>query len=451
MGRPRRRSRRRKRVGRVSYYQHHGGWYIYYREGGQPVRKRVADTEEAAAQLAAQVNAQLSTGAATLFAFQPVTVPELRRRYLDYHDHVLGSSLATIRRYRAATRHLENFVAADGQPKHAHLIAVDRFVRHLRTVKVAPNGHPNSPKRPLRGKGVRYVLEVCRSMYAFAAKKRHLPPYAANPFAELAIERLKVEDAKPVYVFDENTEIAFFRAADDWSFPIHFVLAKTGLRPGELRHLLIDEVDLDSGWLRVHNKPELGWRIKTRRERPVPLVGELVLVLRRVIGGRTSGPVFRRQLFQPDKSDLSAADYNSLVAACRSRLERAESAQGGQLSREEQAKVCGSVWRDAGAVRAEAIRQSFLRTTRSIDLPQATCPKSWRHTFATLQQDANVDPLIRQVTLGHKLMNDAKGALGMTGVYTHTRPETQKREIARALRLWPRSLEFARNWAGRVC
>jgi integrase len=447
-----RRSRKRpgrKRVGRVSYYLHHGGWHLYYQESGESVRKRVADTEEAAARLAAQVNAQLSSGAQTLFSFEPVTVPELRQRFLDHHEHVLNSSLGTVRRYRAATRHLENFAAANGKPTSAHLIAADRYVCYLRTLKVAPNGHANTRKRLLRGKGIRYILEVCRSMYAFAAKKRHLPPYAENPFAELALERMKVEDAKPIFLFDEETELAFFQAAADWSFPVHFTLAKTGLRSGELRHLLIEEVDLESGWLRVRNKPELGWRIKTGRERPVPLVDDLVHVLRRVIGERTNGLVFLRQLFRAEESDLAAADYDTLVTVCRSRLDRAESDQGRPSSREEQAAVCRGVWRDAGAVRAEAIRKSFIRSTQAIGLPQATCPKSWRHTFATLLQDANVDPLIRQLTLGHKPTNDARSALGMTACYSHSRMVTRKREIERALRLWPGVLEFACHWAHR--
>jgi len=447
-----RRSRKRpcrKRVGRVSYYQHHGGWYLYYQQDGEPIRKRVADSEEAAAQLAAQVNAQLSSGAPTPFAFEPVSVPELRRQFLDYHEHVLGSSLATVRRYRAATRHLENFATTNGKPKHAHLITVDRFVRHLRTIQVAPNGHANSRRRPLRGKGIRYILEVCRSMYTFAAKRRHLPPYAANPFAELSLDRLKVEDAKPIFVFDEETELAFFHAADDWIFSIHFTLAKTGLRPGELRHLLIEDVDLELGWLRVRNKPELGWRIKTGRERAIPLIDELVLVLRRVIGKRTDGPVFLRQLYHVKGSVLGTANYDSLVTVCRSRLDRLDSDLGKPPSREEQAAVCRGVWRDAGAVRAEAIRKSYIRSTRAIGLPQATCPKSWRHTFATQLQDANVDPLIRQLTLGHKPTNDARSALGMTACYSHSRMVSRKREIERALRLWPESLAFASCWAIR--
>jgi hypothetical protein len=42
----------------------------------------------------------------------------------------------------------------------------------------------------------------------------------------------------------------------------------------------------------------------------------------------------------------------------------------------------------------------------------ATCPKSWRYSFATLLQVANVDPLIRQQVMGHKPTNP--GGLGMT-------------------------------------
>jgi integrase len=48
--------------------------------------------------------------------------------------------------------------------------------------------------------------------------------------------------------------------------------------------------------------------------------------------------------------------------------------------------------------------------------------------------------LIRQQTLGHK-PTDSNG-LGMTGNYTHTRPETQRQQIEQALRE-PESLAFA--------
>src|ERR1700686_1376116 len=96
-------------------------------------------------------------------------------------------------------------------------------------VSVYPhNGHPHTAKRKLRDKGVQFVLETCRAMYTFAGKRRHLPPYACNPFAELPLDRLKIEDAKPIFVFDADTELAFLKTADSWEFAVHFTLAKTG-------------------------------------------------------------------------------------------------------------------------------------------------------------------------------------------------------------------------------
>jgi hypothetical protein len=58
---------------------------------------------------------------------------------------------------------------------------------------------------------------------------------------------------------------------------------------------------------------------------------------------------------------------------------------------------------------------------------------------------ASVDPLVRQITLGHKPTTG--GGLGMTARYTHTRPETQRRQIEQALRRWPLSLSLATAFA----
>src|SRR5207237_8019868 len=106
-------------------------------------------------------------------------------------------------------------------------------------LEVAPNRHPHTPRRRLRDKGLQFILETCRTLYAFAGTRRHLPPYAGNPFAALPLDRFKVEDAKPIFVFDAATELAFFRAADAWAFPIHLTLAKTGVRIGEAVPLLL--------------------------------------------------------------------------------------------------------------------------------------------------------------------------------------------------------------------
>lgn len=427
----------RRRVGRVSLYLHHGAWWLYYREGGKPLRRKVAQTSQEAEVIAAEVNAQLTSGAPTLLAFVPIGLPQLRQEFLHYHEYVLRSAVATIRRYRAATQHLENFAHSQAKPPLAHDVRAEAFTQYLRSLAVSPNGHPHTARRLLRDRGIQFILETCRALYSYAATRRYLPPYAGNPFAALPLDKLKIEDAKPIFVFDAQTELAFLQAADAWAFAVHFVLAKTGVRVGELTHLLVEDVDLNSGWLHIRNKAALGWRIKTGSERAVPLLPEVVAVLRRVVGDRTAGPVFLRQRFRGGMLPPLVGDRRELerIGATRQR------AAGPLLSRTELLRIARTVWHDAGAVKTDAIRTGFVRIMRAMGHPQATCPKSWRHTFATLLQAGGVDPLIRQLILGHKPTTDR--GLGMTSVYTHPWPWVQRQQVERALRLWPQSLALA--------
>jgi integrase len=78
-------------------------------------------------------------------------------------------------------------------------------------------------------------------------------------------------------------------------FPLFLTLLLTGLRPGELCHLLLPEdLDLETGRLYVRNKGQLGWQIKTRNQRDIPLLPILGKVLRHALAGRSTGPVFRQ-------------------------------------------------------------------------------------------------------------------------------------------------------------
>jgi integrase len=436
-------STQRFRVGKVSVFLHHGTWWLYYGEGRKRIRRKVSSSRKQAEEVAAQVNSQLVQGAPTLLSFQPLSVPQLRRQFLDFHEQVLKSSIGTLCRYRAATQHLESFASQQPRPLQAHEVRADAFAAYLRQIEVAPNGHPNTRKRRLRDKGVLFILETCRAMYSYAIKRRHLPPYVGNPFSELPLDRLKIEDAKPIFVFTADTELAFFQEASDWSFPLHFTLAKTGLRVGELIHLLIEDLDLEGGWLHVRNKTELGWRVKTGNQRDVPLLAEVVAVLRVVIGRRESGPVFLREKLT---SPVLVGSRQTLERILQERIADRRAA-GDPLRREEIQRLARRVWSDAGAVRAERLRQAFLRIMEKLNRPEASCPKSWRHSFATLLQDANVDPLIRQQVLGHQ-PTDRTG-LGMTAKYTHTRPETLRQQVEQALRRWPASLEYGLQRARR--
>ena len=302
-----------------------------------------------------------------MFAFTPLTVGGLREEFLRFHEQVRRSSVATIRRYQTATQHLVDYVATLKGEVQAHQLAVAGFVGFLRSREVAPNGHPKSQRRRLRDQGVQFILETCRSLYAYAERSRHLPPYFGNPFGNLQLDRMRIEDSKAIFVFDADSELTVLRAAQGTERWLHFILAKTGLRSGELCRSLIEELDLAGGWLQVRNKAELGWRTKTRNERSIPLIAEVVAVLRRVIGDRTAGPVFLRLKFDVAKSSLANRNRQQLAKAVEQRVSQATAASSQELSRQKQLLIAQTVWRDAGALDPDHVRNSFIKVPHAPD------------------------------------------------------------------------------------
>lgn len=431
-------SKRCFRVGRVRADRRGSVWYLSYSQNGRRHRPRVGSDRQAARQLAAQINAQLETGAPSALSFEPITIDDLQRRWLEHHEHVLRSSLHTIRRYRTATRHLLTFLEKAHPGCRTSVFGIhhaEEFVRYLRTIKVAPNGHPNARKRPLLDHGLRYILETCRSMFRYALKRRHLSPYAENPFSELELDRLPIETFKPVRILSADMERRFLEACDDWQFPLFLTLMLTGLRPGELTHLLLpDDLDLEASVLRVQNKPRLHWQVKTRNEREIPLLPVLVQVLRRQMGQRKTGPVFLRRVFASGTRPLLAGQSQSqLEQVLQTRIANAAQDERSGLSRSDEARLARVVWRDAGLIKTELIRNEFIRLARRIGLPDHSEPKALRHGFATSLQDANVDPLVRCELMGHSTGTRGAGhGLGMTATYTHTRPETRRNQLLSA-------------------
>jgi integrase len=114
--------------------------------------------------------------------------------------------------------------------------------------------------------------------------------------------------------------------------------------------------------------------------------------------------------------------------------------------RVQQQAVAQTIWRDLGALKEDGLRKEFMALTRAIGLEDVTSPKTLRHTFATCLQDGNVDPLIRNELMGHvPIASTLAGGLGMTTVYTHTRPETKRRQFDQALGELP-AVGVARRW-----
>jgi hypothetical protein len=196
-------------VGRVKAYLRGSVWYLQYHENGARRRPRVGPDRDAARRLAAQTNAQRESGDVAVLSFEPVTIPDPRQQWLDHHEHVLRSSVPTVARYRTATEHLLAFVRDVRPVRLASQFTArgaEAFAQHLRTVEVAPNGHENSAKRPLMDTGVKYILECSRTLFAYAARRRHLSAYAENPFTQIGIDQVPVEQARPIILFTPEQE-----------------------------------------------------------------------------------------------------------------------------------------------------------------------------------------------------------------------------------------------------
>jgi integrase len=357
-----------------------------------------------------------------MLSFAPISLGDLAKRWIDHHEHGRNSSLATVRRYRTAVQHLLNFESAAFGPRYSHELAADSFVRYLRTTQVSPNGHPNTSRRQLRENGIRFIIEACRSMFNFAASRRLVPPYYKNPFSMIANEASRHPDAKTVHVFSANQATRFLEACDSWQFVIFFTLATTGLRPGELIHLLVEDLDFENGLLRIRSRPSLGWHIKTRCDRAVPIFEEFIKLLRRMLNGRESGVVFRRKRFCDNSAPiLDHVTVENLEAVARAGSPLwVRTRRGWQIH--QAASVCG------------VTQEPFELANPCRVYEDLTADWSWhRHNaqnMATHLCDADAG---RQRRSPHPAASPRApqagrpgAGLGMTAVYTHTRPDTYR-------------------------
>jgi len=439
------------RIGRVRGDLRGQVWYLTYYQSGQRFRPRIGPNLDEARQEASRLNAQLEGGTPVAAPIQSIKITQLQSNWLDHHETVNRSSLKTISRYRSASQHLLEFLKTPGVPAttaHFRVEHAEQFVRYLRDVLVSPNGHPHTAKRPLRDKGLRYILEVCRSMFHFAIKHRHLPPYSDNPFSLLQIERIADASSQQIQLFSPEEEVAFLLHCDDWQFPLFLTLMLTGMRPGELSHIIWpDDLDLNARLIFVRNRPTLGWQVKTRTDRYIPLHPILAEILALHLKERAAGTLFQRRRFcGSDSPELAGCSVQALEQELDQRIVTLQIEQTTVISRRARQSVAQTVWRDFGLVKPDRIRTEFIRVCNKGNLKDFTSPKMLRHMFATTLQEGSVDPLIRNELMGHSTsVGSRSNPLVMTAAYTHTRIETMRRQLESALNM-REAIPIARRW-----
>jgi integrase len=186
--------------------------------------------------------------------------------------------------------------------------------------------------------------------------------------------------------------------------------------------------------LNIRNRPELGWKTKTRRERRVYLFDELLFVVREAIGNRAHGPLFMLRDFADGKALPQLAGMSVQELA----VELSERSKAAGADREAEERIAKHLWRDMGAAAPKEVRADFIRVAKKIGRPDLTCPKLWRHQMATAMQEADVDPFVRKEVIGHT-------RLETTGIYTHTSAAVIARQMEKMVRLREPALEVLRN------
>lgn len=94
---------------------------------------------------------------------------------------------------------------------------------------------------------------------------------------------------------------------------------QTGLRPGELAYLAWDDISFEMKTITVRSKPDVGWIIKTKQERVVPLGEDALKILRELYKKRKGRWVFS-ETDKPVKSNRRALNTAAREAKISKRV-----------------------------------------------------------------------------------------------------------------------------------
>lgn len=231
-------------------------------------------------------------------------------------------------------------------------------------------------------------IEIIRAVLTGALKEAvRMDVLPANPLAGVRMPRKRRADRQTWHAADVA---AIMRASkpEPMMHAYYAVALTTGMRPGEIRALMWDDIDLDAGRVIVR-------RSMTRDEHYRPVVGDTTKT------GRV------RVVAVPDRAVLALRRYRAEQTERRLRTEH---------------------WADTGLVfdRGDGhvmAQQTFARHHRAMcdraGVPY-TSPHGMRHAAATLLLEAGVDVKVVADTLGHSTTTTTRD------IYQHTSERLQR-------------------------
>jgi len=411
----------------VTIYRRGLSFFLYYRENGKSVRRRVEGNLAVARATPTKVAGALDEERPSPIGFRKVDPATLVSEFVAYTANVQNLALRSQDRYRAALERFVEFAQERGIKSIDHVGAatVEDFVAWLRTRTRARNGHENAKKSGYKTGGIQFILSTCRTTFNWAAKRRMVPPYAENPFSDFPIDQMRDRDRDAGWstMLSNTEQQAFFAACDDWQRRVFSVLVMFGLRVGEVTHLLIEDVDLQAMTIQIRSKPDLFWWVKTDRHRVIPLFPECRYIFEAAIAGRKAGFVFLNREYAGTRRKTAMefttpSGFRERVRAIAEELRAANPA----VSPRELARMVTQFCRSMGQTPERRIRSQFMQLTRRIGRPDLTKAHDLRHLFSSRVQEQGMNPLIAQELLGHR-------SLEMTRRYTHLSLDAKRQAL----------------------
>lgn len=419
------------RVGPVTIYKRGDVYYLYYRENRKSERQRIDGNLAVARATAAKVAAALGEDRPSPLGFSRTSPEEMVVGYLDYVAKVQQRAWRTQDRYRAALDRFRDFCADLGisAVDAVSESTVEDFVRWLRGQTRTRNGAKKGKREVYATGGVKFILSTCRTAFNWGARRRMLPPYADNPFSKFPIESLSdvdsAEDGTPIFTAEQQR--TFFAACNDWQRGIFLALVTYGMRVGELTHLLIENVDLAAGSIQICSKPELNWRVKSKRPRQLPLTREMKTLFEGLIGDRKTGFVFLNEDFVSGrKKPIKEFSTDRSFRERMTKLVEELVVENSEATDKERRRVVTAFCRRMGQMPVKRVQLEFCKLTTEIGCPEFTRAHNLRHLFSSRAQEEGLNPLMVQELLGH-------ATLTMTKRYTHLGLDSKREALERLL------------------
>lgn len=235
----------------VAIFQRGERWYANYQHNGKQIRQSLKTTSKKQARTQAiQIEADLTSGRFT----EQKRAPTLQVVIDRYREHLQteGRAKKTLVKYEHA---FANYLTLAERLKVKSILGVDQaFVDAFRAERVANGAAP---------KTVHADTVILRQLVNFARSRQLI---SRDPLHGMKLVKPK-PTPQPCWTVEEVRRILAATTAPQRAALT--LLAETGMRIGELRHLTWNDVDFANGV--IHIREKLGWKPKTGDMRVIPM------------------------------------------------------------------------------------------------------------------------------------------------------------------------------------